>query len=211
MAGGVASIGLAVALLAIQPTLQQSTERAAERRAATDPVAPGAEARRPGEIVNAKEYRFSSWQEAHKAASFALREPSWVPDGFWLSALQSFVPDLGADSAEIDAVVASFTGPRDSYVTVDQFWIAKPDEFDLDRSLPNPPASIASGVVAVGAQSARWQAGVVDLDAAGDPVGWDSSVLVVTWVDGQTGYRLAAKNLDLATVVRIAESLIYVR
>lgn len=42
----------------------------------------GAESR----VVPLKEYRFDSWDEARARASFEVREPRCVPDGFWLSA-----------------------------------------------------------------------------------------------------------------------------
>lgn len=158
-------------------------------------------------FLPAKEIRYASWEEAKTRAGFVLREPGWLPEGYWLSALQSFVPDTGSSADEtIDSVVATFTGPDGSYLTVDQFWLAEPAKFDLNKTLPNPPTGVGHGVVQVAGRNALWQAGVATLDAAGSPTGWDSSVTVLTWLDGRTGYRLQANAVDLAGLVRIAGS-----
>ena len=159
-------------------------------------------------IMPAHEIRFATWDEAKAKASFSLRTPGWTPPGFWLSALQSFMPeDPTAADVEIDSVVASFTGPDGRYAWLDQFWLAQPDKFDLARSLPEAGPGIGHGVIRIAGRNALWQAGVVTLDDAGNPTGWDTSVLVLTWVDGQTGYRLQAKGLDLAALSRMGESL----
>ena len=159
-------------------------------------------------IMQAHEIRFATWDEAKARASFSLRTPGRTPPGFWLSALQSFMPvDPTAADVEIDSVVASYTGPDGQYAWLDQFWLAQPERFDLARSLPEPGPGIGHGVLGIGDRNAIWQAGVVTLDDAGNPTGWDTSVLVLTWVDDQTGYRLQAQGLDLAALARMGESL----
>lgn len=46
-------------------------------------------------FLPAREIRYASWEEAKARAGFAFKEPGWLPGGYWLSALQSFVPDTG--------------------------------------------------------------------------------------------------------------------
>ncbi len=55
------------------------------------------------------------------------------------------------------------------------------------------------------AASRRLQAGLSQLDAT--PVGWDRSVTVLTWADGNVGYRLEGKGVTLVDLVRVPESL----
>lgn len=192
------------------PSLGGSPGTAVDRPLATPNIAVGpAMVGGQPTIMPAREIRFATWDEAKARASFSLRTPGWTPPGFWLSALQSFGLDTDPPAAavEVDSVVASFTGPDGQYAWLDQFWLAQPETFDLARSLPEPGPGIGHGVVRIGGRNALWQAGVVTLDNAGNPTGWDRSVLVLTWVDGQTGYRLQAKGLDLAALSRMGESL----
>lgn len=172
--------------------------------AVTIDKAPG----RTAETAPAKEFRFDTWDEASARAGFAVREPSWVPPGFWLSALQSFQPTAFPDDEPLDSIVATYTGPDGDHLIVDQFWLAEPDQFDLDRFLPIPPTGIGHGVVQVAGRSALWQAGKVTLDEAGDPARWDSSVTVLVWLDGQSGFRLEGRGPDLAALVRVGEGLV---
>jgi len=157
-------------------------------------------------FLPAKEIPYAAWDEAKARAGFALKEPAWLPEGYWLSALQSFVPETGSSAGEtIDSVVATYTGPEWSYLTVDQFWLAEPAKFELSMTLPKPPAGAGRGVVQVAAQRALWQAGIATLDAAGSPTGWDPSVVVLTWLEGRTGYRLQTNGVDLAALVRVGD------
>lgn len=158
-------------------------------------------------IVPAKEFRFDTWAQASAQAAFAVREPGWIPDGYWLSALQSFQPPATPDGDLLDSIVATYTGPDGDYLIVDQFWLADPSLFDLDRYLSQPPAGIGHGVVMVASHSGRWQAGKLTLDDAGNPARWDPSVTVLAWVGGQKAFRLEGHGPDLAALVRVGASL----
>lgn len=60
----------------------------------------------------------------------------------------------------------------------------------------------------VGKASALWAGAVMTFDDAGNELGWDRSMTVLTWTDGAVGYRLQAKGLDLenpAAGGRVAE------
>lgn len=138
---------------------------------------------------------------------FPLREPSWIPAGFWLSALQSFQPSAASDDEPLDSIMATYTGPDGAYLIVDEFWLVEPKDYDLDRALPVPPGGVGHGVVQIAGKAARWQAGKMNLDDAGNPVRWDGSVTVLTWLDGQQGYRLEGHGPDLATLIRVGEGL----
>jgi hypothetical protein len=157
-----------------------------------------------------KEIRYASWPDSARAAvDFTLKEPAWTPGGFWLSALQSFVPDAPGVDVTPQSIVASFTGPvgSDAYYWIDQFVIARPAEFDIASTLPVASPDIPHGVIEVGGLKALWSGAIMTLDDAGQPMGWDRSVTVVTWSDGELGYRLEGKGVSLADLLRVAESL----
>jgi len=158
-------------------------------------------------IVPAKEFHFDTWAQASARAAFAVREPGWIPDGYSLSALQSFQPSATADGGLLDSIVATYTGPNGDYLIVDQFWLADPSLFDLDRYLPQPPAGIGHGVAMVASHSGRWQAGTLTLDDAGNPARWDPSVTVLAWLDGQRAFRLEGRGPDLAALVRVGANV----
>jgi hypothetical protein len=157
--------------------------------------------------VPAREFDFDTWAQASAQATFAVREPGWIPDGYWLSALQSFQPSATPDGDLLDSIVATYTGPNGDYLIVDQFWLADPSLFDLNRYLPQPPAGIGHGVAMVASHSGRWQAGKLTLDDAGNPARWDPSVTVLAWLDGQKAFRLEGHGPDLAALVRVGASV----
>lgn len=161
------------------------------------------------EQVDLVDRRYEGWAAARAAVDFTLKEPSWTPPGFWLSALQSFVPDAPELELAPQSVVASFSGPdgSDAYYWIDQFAIARPDEFDIASTVPVAEAGIPHGVVQVAGLKALWSGGVMTLDAVGQQLGWDRSLTVLTWADGNVGYRLEARGLSLLDLVRVAESL----
>lgn len=140
------------------------------------------------------ELRYGTWGEAAAKVSFPLREPRWLPEGYWLSALQSFVPDVGEDKdRSVDSVVATYTGSGRDHIVFDQFRVARPDEFDIASTLPHPPTR--EDVIEVANRKALWQAGS------------DPSNLVLVWQDEQVGYRLEGVGVDLASLIRVAASL----
>ena len=161
-------------------------------------------------IPELRDRRFATWAEASDAAvDFALKEPRWTPAGFWLSALQSFVPDAPGLELTPQSVVATYSGPDGSgaYYWIDQFVIARADEFDIASTLPVAGPDIPNGVVKVAGLNALWSGAVMTLDATGEQLGWDRSATVLTWTDGNVGYRLEGKGVTLLDLVRIAESL----
>lgn len=212
MAGAVGAVAVVAVALSVDPTTRPSV--------AEPPVAPAASAR-PGPtiavanarsgtangLVPAREFRFDTWAQASGQAMFPLRQPGWIPAGFWLSALQSFQPPAASDDTPLDSIVATYTGPDGTYLIVDQYWLVEPEGFDLDRTLPVQPDGVAQVVAEVAGKAARWQAGKMNLDDAGNPVRWDGSVTVLTWLDGQQGYRLEGQGPDLATLIRVGEGL----
>lgn len=159
--------------------------------------------------IDLQDVRFDDWEAARAAVDFTLREPGWTPVGFWLSALQSFVPDAPGLGLAPQSVVATFSAPdgSDAYYWVDQFVIARPEEFDIASTLPVAGAEIPHGVVQVAGVSALWSGAVMTLDGTGQQLGWDRSVTVLTWADGNVGYRLEGKGVTLVDLVRVAESL----
>lgn len=159
--------------------------------------------------VQLREVRFADWAAARAAVDFGLKQPSWTPEGFWLSALQTFLPAAEGVAVTPQSVVATFSGPHGSeaYYWIDQFAIARPQEFDLASTLPVAGADIPHGVIDVAGTHALWSGATMTLDAAGRQLGWDRSVTVLTWTDGRVGYRLEGKGVTLAELVRVAESL----
>lgn len=163
----------------------------------------------PSSLIELREHRYPNWDAARAAVDLTLKEPAWTPNGFSLSALQSFVPEVAGSDVTPQSIVASFSGPdgSDAYYWIDQFAIATPAEFDIARTLPVAAPDLPHGVIEVGGLKALWSGGMMTLDDAGQPAGWDRSVTVLTWSDGDLGYRLEGKGVSLADLVRVAESL----
>ena len=210
---GIGGLVLVVLLSTSQPTAQPTSSPAEPARAAgnsaRDFTRVLAGAGTGGQQLELVDQRFDDWDGARAAVDFALKEPRWTPEGFWLSALQSFVPDAPGLELTPQSVVATFTGPDGSgaYYWIDQFVIARPDEFDIASTLPVAGPDIPHGVVQVAGLNALWAGAVMTLDATGQQLGWDRSVTVLTWTDGNVGYRLEGKGVTLVDLVRIAESL----
>lgn len=156
------------------------------------------------QVLPAIESRFSDWREAQAAVDFPVKQPGWLPAAYRLSALQGFVATLGQQPLD---VIATFNGPNRALLILDQVSITQPDKFDFERSVPSPPADINWGRLTVDANPAYWMHGVSTWDDAGEPLGWDGSVLVLAWQADNVFYRLDASAVDLATLVKIAESL----
>ncbi len=151
------------------------------------------------------ERRFSTWTEAQLAVDIQLKQPSWVPSSYWMSALQSF----GADgNGPAWLVIATFSGVGESYFTVEQSEIARPEDFDFGRSLIEPAAGIANGVVAVGESTGYWRAGAKVSNDKGEFIGWDRTITSLEWQADDALYRVDGKGPELADLVRIAQSLL---
>ena len=210
---GVGVLALVVLLSTNQPNAQPVSSPAAPARAADNSARDFARvlagAGSGGQQVEMVDQRFQDWDGARAAVDFALKEPRWTPEGFWLSALQSFVPDAPGLELAPQSVVATFSGSDGSgaYYWIDQFVIARPDEFDITSTLPVAGPDVPHGVAQVAGLNALWSGAVMTLDATGQQLGWDRSVTVLTWTDGNGGYRLEGKGVTLLDLVRIAESL----
>lgn len=158
-----------------------------------------------GGSLGATEIRYSSWADAAANVRFPLREPRWLPESYWLSALQSFLPDIGAGKdRRVDSVIATYTGSGRDHIVFDQFWVERPSEFDIASTLANVPRGIGHGVVQVGTQPGFWHAGIPTREQPDSPPVWDEGMTILTWADGQVGYRVEGKNATLATLLRVA-------
>lgn len=152
------------------------------------------------------ERRYGDWSEVTQLLpNLRARRPARIPDGFRLTALQSFVPEADGN---FDNVVGTYTGPGDAICSIDQFLMEGPEEVDLQRTLAaNPPPEIAHGVLDLKGITAYWMAGTVSNDADGQRTGWDRTNTVLTWSEGRTGYRIQARGLALADLVQLALGL----
>jgi len=186
-----------------------------DRSAAAAPsvlVAPahlGPASRPDVDIQPLQDVRYPEWEAARAAVRFPLKVPGAIPPDFSEPVLQSFVvdgPDAG-DAAIPVSVVATYSGPDDAVLSIDQFEIGDA-AFEIGKTLPaDPPASISRGTITVNGKAGYWMAGVATSDDSGAGTGWDDRVLVLTWADGNVGYRLQATGLDLVALTAIARSL----
>lgn len=154
------------------------------------------------------EYRYRDWAEAAAAVGvIRVRTAKHVPKGFALTALQSFAPAMeGHDGPE--GVVATFTGPGDAIYSVDQFYIAEQGKFDIRQTIAaKPPPEVAHGVLELNGATAHWIAGAFRVDQTGRGTGWDRTMTVLTWSEGNTGYRVEARGLTLPQLVEVAAGL----
>jgi len=157
-----------------------------------------------GSSLATAEVRYSSWAEAASKVSFPLREPRWLPEGYWLSALQSFVPDIDGGAPTPNAVIATYSGPGRDYIVFDQFWVERLEEFDVASTLPRGTRDSGHGVIQVGSHAAFWRAGLPTREHLDGRAVWDETISILTWVDGQMGYRVQGKNATLSTLTRVA-------
>jgi hypothetical protein len=154
------------------------------------------------QLPNAVERRHAHWAEARSAVGFLPREPSWVPSDYWMSALQSWRIE---NDPQAQILIATFTGPIDSYFTVEQSAIRQPFEIELKQ--PAPDSEVSSGVVEIHGQPAQWRIGVRVGDPNDERAFWDTSIVSVGWSEGDVLYRLDGRGLDIAVLVRVARSL----
>jgi len=198
LVGGVAALVVAIGLIGgdTRPSGRLSPDQPiAAINGPPRPAIPSAWVVRDGQnaVLPVREARYRTWAEAASEVRFPLREPRWLPEGYWLSALQSFVPDIDGGDPTPNAVIATYSGPGRDYIVFDQFWVERLEEFDVASTLPFPPTE--GDVIEVAGHRALWQAGT------------DESNLILVWQDGQVGYRLEGSLVDLETLIRLAGSL----
>ena len=149
--------------------------------------------------------QFDSWDEAAATTALPVVRPGWLPDGYQLAALQGFAPSNNREA--IDSVAATYLR-NGMLLSLEQFAIADPDDAAVELSLPGSDLGglVSAGQTTVGEQPAFWAAGVVA--GPGGAPGSEVHALVLSWNDDGIGYRISARNEDLDTLERIAESLI---
>lgn len=144
--------------------------------------------------------QLDSWEEATEAVDWPILSPEWLPDGYELAALQGFSAEGSPDTT--DWVSASYLRVG-ILLSVDQFKIADPDDADVVVTLPGYElGEVSAGRTTVKDLPAFWGSGLVETVG-----GSEVEVLELVWNDGKVGYRITARNEDLDTLQRIAESL----
>lgn len=168
---------------------------------------------RPGVVVQAQSpapsmiaavsHAFTSWEEAENAVAWAVA-PEWLPAGYELSALQGFSAPFGSE--DIDSIVATYLSSS-GMLTLDQFYIARPEAFDIALTLPQHlPPEVSSGEVRIGDGTGYWSEAVIVEDPVGE-ARVDTDAIVLTWAEGTTGYRVTGRGVNLDTLLTIAESM----
>lgn len=156
-----------------------------------------------GAILAAPSTPFASWDAASEAVGWSLHRPRWLPDGYELAALQGF--GAATDPAAIDSVVAGYLR-NGVLLSIDQFFIHEPDAFRVELTIPGEAlGDVTTGQTTVGGSPAFWAQGVVEFTSGGPNLNVEA--LVLTWSDGEVGYRITSRGDDLETLRRIAESL----
>lgn len=144
----------------------------------------------------------TSWDEAEALVGWPLLRPGWLPEGYGLAVLQGFAQ--ASDREAVDWVAATYLR-NGSSLTVDQLLIADPDAFRIELNVPGDQlGAVTTGQTTVGTHAALWADGVVV--TSGGP-GQDVDALVLTWTDGELGYRITSRTEDLDVLRRIGESL----
>lgn len=143
-----------------------------------------------------------SWDDAVASAAWPVRRPAWLPDGYHLSALQR---SDSRDGTSIDTVVAIYLR-NGMPLTIEQFPVAHADAFGVDLSVTADEVDdVATGQTTVGGRLALWASGVVANTSGGGTLSLGQMMLA--WSDGEVGYRLTARAVDLADLRRVATSL----
>jgi hypothetical protein len=121
--------------------------------------------------------RFDTIKEAQEAASFTLRLPDYLPEGYAFS--EALV--IG------DSIMLHYDGPGEK-ISLGQTVVGE-----------EPGKVVSYGVVSVS------EAPVQKVTVNGQDAGWAESVLV--WEADGISYRLSGPSLSLEEAIRIAESL----
>ena len=154
-------------------------------------------------IIPAVSHAFTSWEEAENAVPWAVA-PERLPAGYELSALQGFAAPFG--SGDIDSIVAIYLSSS-GMLTIDQFYIARPEAFDIALTLPQHlPPEVSSGEVRIGDGTGYWSGAVIVEDPVGE-ARVDRDAIVLTWAEGTNGYRVTGRGVNLETLLTIAESM----
>ena len=147
--------------------------------------------------------QFDSWDEAAAATAWPVLRPGWLPDGYQLAALQGFA--ASNDRKRVDSVAATYLR-NGILLSLDQFEITDPGDPAVELGLPGSElGEVSAGQTTVGDHPAFWATGVVAVPGSGPAT--EVHALVLGWNDGGVGYRITARNEDLDTLERIAESL----
>jgi len=145
--------------------------------------------------------QFDSWDEAAARTAWPIVRPGWLPDGYQFAALQGFAAPN--DRQTVDWVSATYLR-NGILLSFDQFKIADPDDPIVELSLPGSElGGVSTGQTTVGDHPAFWAASAVETFP-----GSEVQALMLSWNDGGIGYQISARNEDLDTLERIAESLI---
>lgn len=155
------------------------------------------------ELIPAPSRPFGSWEAAAEAVDWPILVPQWLPDGYELAALQGFGAPTEPDA--IDSVAASYLR-NGTLLSIEQFFIHEPGAFRIELTIPGDAlGDVETGQAAVGTNPAFWAQGIVEYPMGGALL--DVETLMLTWSDGQVGYRITSRSDDLETLLRIAESL----
>lgn len=146
---------------------------------------------------------FPAWADAAAAVVWPVAQPRWLPDGYGLAALQG-ITSTGTPGT-IDTVIATYLRAGVP-LSLEQFTIADPDAFHVELALPGTGLrDVTTGQTPVNGSPAFWASGIDVATGHGPESNVDA--LVLAWRDDAVGYRITARDLDLETVRRVAESI----
>jgi hypothetical protein len=144
----------------------------------------------------------TSWDEADEVVEWPLLRPGWLPEGYELVVLQGFGPAINREV--VDWVAATYLRAGNP-LTIDQFVVTDPDAFRVELNISGDQlANVTTGQTTVASHGAFWADGVVA--TSGGP-GQGVDALVLTWTDGEVGYRITSRSDDLDALRRMGESL----
>jgi hypothetical protein len=145
---------------------------------------------------------FRTWDDAREAAPWAAA-PDWLPTGYLLVALQGFGPS--SDPGAIDSLIATYLTDG-MPLSIEQFATDEADAFRIELSVVRTDLdAVTTGRTTVRGHTAIWATGIRSESAVVPMV--DPDMIVLAWTDGQVGYRLSARGLDLEALRRVGASL----
>lgn len=157
-------------------------------------------------VVAIEPQHFASWRDAEVAAGWQLLQPTDLPRGFRLTALQAFTLPHAPDG-RTDDVVASFTGTGGGPISFSQARVADPAAFSFERSIPSPPADIELERIDIAGSLGYVMTGVPVTNEAGGDAGWDRDATVLVWQSSDVVYRLEGRHIAPEALLAIAGSL----
>ncbi|KLU60793.1 hypothetical protein CEB3_c27660 [Peptococcaceae bacterium CEB3] len=158
-------------------------------------------------IIAAKQINYTNFEETKKVATFKVKVPKKIPQGYHLTQLQHMRPDLPniPETVHNDTVSAIYSNGQNQFTIIQGYFSG--------GDVPKGPQGSMEGTADVSGVKAKWVEGswaIVKEPTLGDPSSqkeWRTEPLRLGWYKDNLGYSILTDGLKLRDLVDIANSL----